>query len=66
MILRYLSIVVFSLGLIGLSAGSQPNIIFIMADDMGYGDVQALNPESAIPTPNLDRLAREGMSFTDA
>jgi len=44
----------------------QPNIIFIMADDMGYGDVQALNPRSTIPTPNLDRLAREGMSFTDA
>ncbi len=37
-----------------------------MADDMGYGDVQALNPNSTIPTPNLDRLAREGMTFTDA
>ena len=44
----------------------QPNIIFIMADDMGYGDVQALNPQSTIPTPNLDRLSREGMTFTDA
>ena len=43
-----------------------PNIIFIMADDMGYGDVQSLNPQSTIPTPNLDRLAREGMTFTDA
>ena len=42
----------------------QPNIIFIMSDDMGYGDVQALNPLSTIPTPNLDRLAREGMTFT--
>ena len=37
-----------------------------MADDMGYGDVQALNPRSTIPTPNLDRLAREGITFTDA
>ena len=37
-----------------------------MSDDMGYGDVQALNPLSTIPTPNLDRLAREGMTFTDA
>ena len=46
--------------------GEQPNIIFIMADDMGYGDVQAMNPQSTIPTPNLDRLAREGMTFTDA
>lgn len=37
-----------------------------MADDMGYGDVEALNPASTIPTPNLNRLAQEGMTFTDA
>ena len=43
-----------------------PNIVFVLADDMGYGDVQALNPDSAIPTPNLNRLAAEGMTFTDA
>ena len=43
-----------------------PNIVFIMADDMGYGDAGALNPDSKIPTPNLDRLASEGMTFTDA
>jgi arylsulfatase A-like enzyme len=43
-----------------------PNIIFILADDMGYGDIQAYNPRSKIPTPNLDRLAKEGMRFTDA
>jgi arylsulfatase A-like enzyme len=43
-----------------------PNIIIIMADDMGYGDVHAFYPESEIPTPNLDTLAREGMMFTDA
>jgi len=44
----------------------RPNIIWIMADDMGYGDVGAFNPESKIPTPNMDRLAAEGMRFTDA
>ncbi|GAB6166046.1 arylsulfatase [Thermostilla marina] len=44
----------------------RPNIVFILADDMGYGDVHALNPQSKIPTPNLDRLARAGMTFTDA
>jgi len=44
----------------------RPNIVFILADDMGYGDVQALNPKSTIPTPNLDRLAAEGMTFLDA
>jgi len=44
----------------------RPNMVFILADDMGYGDVQALNPASVIPTPNLDRLAAEGMTFLDA
>ena len=43
-----------------------PNIVIILADDMGYGDVQTLNPESRIPTPNLNRIAKEGISFTDA
>ncbi len=44
----------------------RPNIVFILADDLGYGDVACYNPESKVPTPNLDRLARQGMSFTDA
>ena len=46
--------------------GSRPNIVFILADDMGYGDIGAYNPNSRIPTPNLDRLANEGIHFTDA
>lgn len=46
--------------------GEKPNLIVILADDMGYGDVAALNPESRIPTPNLDRLAAEGLVFADA
>jgi arylsulfatase A-like enzyme len=44
----------------------RPNILIILADDMGYGDVAVLNRGSRIPTPNLDRLAREGLMFTDA
>ena len=44
---------------------SKPNIVLILADDMGYGDVQALNPDSKIPTPHLDRLAREGSTFVE-
>ena len=43
-----------------------PNIIYILADDMGFGDVSCLNPDSKISTPNLDRLAQEGITFTDA
>ena len=43
-----------------------PNIVVIFADDMGYGDVSALNPDSRIQTPNLDDMAKDGMVFTDA
>lgn len=43
-----------------------PNIIYILADDMGYGDVSAMNPEAAWKTSNIDQIAREGMRFTDA
>ena len=49
-----------------VTAADRPNIIIVLADDQGYGDVTAYNPESKIPTPNLDRLAKEGMRFTDA
>lgn len=42
-----------------------PNIVILLADDMGYGDLGVQNPESKIPTPNLDKLASEGMRFTD-
>jgi arylsulfatase A len=43
-----------------------PNIIYILADDMGYGDMRCNDPACKIPTPNLDRLAARGMRFTDA
>ena len=51
----------------GRPAGAKmPNIVFILADDLGYGDVACYNRESKVPTPNLDRLAKQGMLFTDA
>jgi arylsulfatase A-like enzyme len=43
-----------------------PNIVIILADDLGYGDVRCYNSDSKVPTPNLDRLAAQGMRFTDA
>lgn len=45
---------------------ARPNILIILADDLGYGDVRCYNRESKVPTPNIDRLAREGLRFTDA
>lgn len=50
-----------------IASAETPNIIYILCDDLGYGDVQCMAPEtSRIPTPNADRLAAEGMIFTDA
>lgn len=43
-----------------------PNIVYVLVDDMGYGDISCLNPSGKIQTRNLDRLAQEGMVFTDA
>jgi len=45
---------------------NRPNVIFIFADDLGYGDLSCYNTESRIQTPHLDRLATQGMLFTDA
>lgn len=44
----------------------EPNIVLILVDDMGYGDPGCYNPDSKIPTPNIDSLAADGMRFTDA
>lgn len=45
---------------------TRPNIVYILADDMGIGDASCYNPEAAFSTPHIDRLARNGMRFTDA
>ncbi|HWB03211.1 MAG TPA: arylsulfatase [Verrucomicrobiales bacterium] len=47
-------------------AFAEPNIVVILADDLGYGDLKCYQPEGKIPTPHLDRMASEGMRFTDA
>ena len=47
-------------------AARAPNIVIVLADDLGYGDVGYLNSQSQIPTPNLDTLAGQGMAFLDA
>ena len=47
-------------------AKNRPNIVIILADDLGYGDVGVYNKDSKIPTPHLDRMAAEGTRFIDA
>ncbi len=69
---RFLGFILAIIALVQPSFGQNvtpskaPNIIIIFADDMGYGDVSALNPYSRIQTPNLDKLVQEGISFTNA
>jgi arylsulfatase A-like enzyme len=48
------------------AAPPKPNVVYILADDLGYGDVHCLNSDGKIATPNIDRLAAAGMAFTDA
>ena len=43
-----------------------PNIIYVLADDLGYGDISAFNEKGKINTPNIDLMSIEGMKFTDA
>ncbi len=50
----------------GTVTATQPNILLILADDLGYGDVSVYNPGEKIRTPHIDSLAMEGMRFTDA
>jgi len=47
------------------AASARPNIVFILADDLGWGDLSSYNPNTAVPMPNAERLAREGMRFND-
>lgn len=68
---KYLSIIVLGVLLTSCSISkkqeeTKPNIIFILADDLGYGDVSCYNENSKIQTPNIDMLANEGVKFTDA
>ncbi|MDO6603843.1 sulfatase family protein [Arenibacter palladensis] len=59
--------ILFVLIMASVSAQERPNIVYIICDDLGYGDVQALNRENGkIPTPQMDKIARAGMTFTDA
>ncbi len=64
--MKFLTLITLAMFASVASAADRPNIVFILADDLGYGDVGCYNPESKVPTPNIDKLAGEGMRFTDA
>ncbi len=49
-----------------IASADRVNVVIVLADDLGWGDPQCYNANSKIPTPGIDRLAREGMRFTDA
>jgi arylsulfatase A-like enzyme len=54
------------LGALHAAPSAKPNVLIILVDDMGWGDPQCFNPQSKIATPHIDRLAAEGMKFTNA
>ncbi|EDM29190.1 arylsulphatase A [Lentisphaera araneosa HTCC2155] len=65
--------ILFAIGLLFIAGNSlvakdskKPNILLILTDDLGYGDLQCYNKNSQIPTPHLNKLAESGMRFTDA
>lgn len=58
---------IFSLLILGLGLNAaKPNVVYVLADDLGWGDLSCNNPDSKIHTPHLDRIASAGMRFTDA
>src|SRR5512140_2583501 len=63
----FLEMAGFGLGLsaFGAESPSRPNIVYILADDLGWGDLRCYNAKSGVPTPQADKLATEGMRFTD-
>lgn len=67
--MKHFVTIVYALCVLSVSAvraATKPNVLIILADDLGYGDVQCYNPERGkIPTPHIDRLAAQGMRFTD-
>ncbi|MBI2477711.1 MAG: arylsulfatase [Planctomycetia bacterium] len=64
--LAFALLILGSASRIGYAETERPNIVYILADDLGYGDVSCYNADSKIATPHVDRLATEGMRFTDA
>ena len=65
-VLFLITVCLVALGSRTQARSEQPNIVIILADDMGIDSVASLNEKCGIPTPNLDRLVAQGLTFTDA
>ncbi len=61
-----LALLFFAAPSVGAEPARMPNLVLILADDLGYGDPRCYNAASKVPTPNIDRLAAQGLRFTDA
>ena len=64
--IRYFLATLLFASLLSNALANKPNVLVILVDDMGYGDLGSFNPDSKIATPHIDRLANEGMRFRDA
>ena len=64
--MRSLLFAIAAFAALSLLAADKPNVLIILCDDLGYGDPRCYNADSKIPTPHIDRLAAEGVRFTDA
>jgi len=62
----FFSILFFNITTAFSQKNQLPNIVYILADDLGYGDISVNNPDGKVSTPNIDKLASQGMRFTDA
>src|SRR5690349_20733352 len=64
--MRYVILILLLSLTLSASAAEKPNILYVLCDDLGYGDVKCLNKDGKIPTPNVDRLRAAGIAFPDA
>src|SRR4051794_32371904 len=63
---RFLFLFAILAACLAAPAADKPNIVYILCDDLGYGDLKCLNRDGKIATPNVDRIAAAGIAFTDA
>lgn len=64
--MRFLFLPLAWLALLSVASAARPNVVYILADDLGYGDLSSNNENGKIHTPHLDRIASQGMRFADA